>query len=203
VTVALQRAELLGQVAGLLAGMLPGLGEQAALEAAGRAAGHVPACRMLLEHLRSHPEALSSGSSAAPLSLIRLAHALAAAGIEEVVLPGCAGCGKVTADLRSWPGPEPACQSCYKDACRQPCAVCGSLARVAARGPAGPVCNRCYLRDPARHEECAVRAQTPGRLARRRWPAVLRGVLPAAPAAVRGLRPDPRGHRGHRRRAGV
>jgi hypothetical protein len=150
-----QRAELVSQIAGLLARMLPGLGEQAALEAAGQGAGNVPGCRALLEHLRRHPDALSSGSSVAPLSLIRLAHALAAAGAEGVVLPGCAGCGKVTADLRSWPGEGLACQSCYRDACRQPCAVCGSLARVAARGPAGPVCNRCYLRDPARHEECA------------------------------------------------
>jgi hypothetical protein len=150
-----QRAELVRQIAGVLAGVLPGLGEQVALAAAGRAAGTVPACRALLEHLRRHPDALSSGSSAAPLSVIRLVHALAAAGTEGVVLPGCAECGKVTADLRSWPGPGLACQSCYKDACRQPCAVCGSLARVAARGPADPVCNRCYWRDPARHEECA------------------------------------------------
>ena len=155
-TAARQRAELVSQIVGLLAGMLPGLGERAALVAAGQAAGNVPACRALREHLRRHPDALSSGSSAVPLSLVRLAHALAAAGTEGVVLPGCAGCGKVTADLRSWPGPGLACQSCYKDACRQPCAVCGSLARVAARGPAGPVCNRCYLRDPARHEgECS------------------------------------------------
>jgi len=155
VTAARQRAELVSQTAGLLAGRLPGLEEQAALEAAGQAAGTVPGCRALLEYLRYHPDALSSGSSAAPLSLIRLVHALAAAGAEGMVLPGCAGCGKVSADLRSWPGPGLACQSCYKDACRQPCAVCGSLARVAARGPAGPVCNRCYLRDPARHEKCA------------------------------------------------
>lgn len=147
-----QRAELLTQIAGLL----PGVAEQTALEAAGRAAGNVPGCQALLEHLRRHPGALSSGSSAVPLSLVRLAHALAAAGIEAVVLPGCAGCGKVIADMRSWPGPGLACQSCYKDACRQTCAVCGSLGRVAARGPAGPVCNRCYLRDPARHEECVA-----------------------------------------------
>ncbi len=150
-----QQAELVSQITGLLAGLLPGLGEQAALETAGQAAGTVPACRALLEHLRHHPDALSSGNSQGPLSLIRLAHALSAAGTEGVVLPGCAGCGKVTADLRSWPGPGLACQSCYKDACRRPCAVCGGLGRVAARGPAGPVCNRCYLRNPARHEECA------------------------------------------------
>ena len=54
---------LLGQIAGLLPGMLPGLTEQTALEAAGQAAGNVPACRALLEHLRGHPDALSSGSS--------------------------------------------------------------------------------------------------------------------------------------------
>ena len=148
-TAARQRAELVGRLASLLAGMLPGLAEQTAREAAGRAAGNVPALTALLEHLRSHPDALSSGSSPAPLSLIRLAHALAAAGTPGVVLPGCAACGKVTADLRSWPGL--ACQSCYKDSRREPCAACGALARVAARGPAGPVCNRCYLRDPDGH----------------------------------------------------
>lgn len=75
-TAARQRGELVSQIAGVLAGMLPGLEEQAALGAAGQAAGTVPGCRVLLEHLRYHPDALSSGSAAAPLSLIRLAHAL-------------------------------------------------------------------------------------------------------------------------------
>lgn len=42
------------------------------------------------------------------------------------------------ADLRSWPGTGLACQSCYQDARRQPCANCGATGRVAARGPGGP-----------------------------------------------------------------
>ena len=154
-TAARQRAELAGRLASLLAGMLPGLAEETAGEAAGRAAGNVPGFAALLEHLQNHPDALSSGSSKAPLALVRLAHALAAAGTPGVKLPGCVACGKVTADLRSWLGPGLACQSCYKDSRREPCAACGALARIAARETAGPVCNRCYLRDPARHEECA------------------------------------------------
>lgn len=154
-TPARQRAELTGQIAALLSRALPGLAEETAAAAVSQAAKNVPGCTKLLEHLQQHPDALGSGSSRAPSPVIRLAHALAAAGTPGVVLPGCSGCGKVTADLRSWPGPGLACQSCCKDARHQPCAVCGTLARVSMHGPAGPVCNRCYQRDPARHEECA------------------------------------------------
>lgn len=150
-----QRAELTSQITALLAGMPPGVDEETAFGAMGRAARNIPGCAALLGHLRDHPDALTSGSAQAPPSLIRLAHALAAAGVRGVVLPGCAGCGKVTADLRSWPGAGLACQSCYQDARCQPCANCGTTGRVAARGPDGPVCSRCYQRHLARHEECA------------------------------------------------
>lgn len=150
-----QRAELTSQIAVLVAGMLPGAGEEAARQAAGQAARNVPGCAALLDHLRAHPDALRSGRPEGPLSLVRLAHALATAGAPGVVLPGCAGCGKVTADLRSWPGSGLACQSCYQDARREPCARCGATARVNARGPDGPVCGRCYQQDPVWHETCA------------------------------------------------
>lgn len=150
-----QRAELTSRLAGLLAGLLPGLEEETARQAVEQATRNVPGCTALLEHLQHHPDALCSGSSQAPTALVRLAHALAAAGTPGVVLPGCAGCGKVTADLRAWPGSGLACQSCCQDACRQPCTRCGALARVAARGAAGPVCGCCYQRDPARRGQCA------------------------------------------------
>jgi hypothetical protein len=149
-----QRAELTSQITALLAATPPGVDEVTAFRALGQAARNIPGCAELLDHLRDHPDALTSGSAHAPPSLIRLAHALAAAGVPGVVLPGCAGCGKVTADLRSWPGAGLACQSCYQDARRRPCANCGTTGRVAASGPAGPVCGRCYQRDPARQEEC-------------------------------------------------
>ena len=58
-----QRTRLLAQIAGVLAGMLPGLAEQAALACGGPGRRNVPGCRALLEHLRYHPDALSSGSS--------------------------------------------------------------------------------------------------------------------------------------------
>ena len=161
-----QRAELTSQITALLAGMPPGVDEVTAFRAMGQAARNIPGYTALLGHLRDHPDALISGSAQVPSSLIRLAHALAAAGVPGVVLPGCAGCGKVTADLRSWPGAGLACQSCYQDARRQPCANCGTTSRVAARDPAGPVCGRCYQRDPARHEEC-TQCHQPRRVAYR------------------------------------
>ena len=148
-----QRAGGTSQITALLAATPPGVDEVTAFRALGQAARNIPGCAELLDHLRDHPDALTSGSAHAPPSLIRLAHALAAAGVPGVVLPGCAGCGKVTADLRSWPGAGLACQSCYQDARRRPCANCGTTGRVAASGPAGPVCGRCYQRDPARQED--------------------------------------------------
>ncbi len=149
-----RRAELTEQATRLLAQLLPELSEETARHAVEQSAKNVPGCTALLDHLQHHRDALRSGSSQVPSPLVRLAHALSAAGTDGVVLPGCGGCGKVTPDLRSWPGPGLACQSCYQDSRRQPCATCGTTDRVAARGPHGPVCRRCY-NDPARHEECA------------------------------------------------
>ena len=199
-----QRARLTGQLARLLAGMLPGLAEEAAHQAVGQAARSVLGCRALLEHLQHHPDALRSGSAQVPAALVRLVHALAAAGTPGVALPGCAGCGKVTADLRAWPRPGLACQSCYKDACRQLCARCGGLARVAARGPDGPVCGRCYQRDscPAGAVR-TLRAGPPGRLPRRAGAAAVRGVLSPPAAAVLEVRAGARHDRVHRQRAGL
>ena len=149
-----QRAELTSQITALLAATPPGVDEVTAFRALGQAARNIPGCAELLDHLRDHPDALTSGSAHAPPSLIRLAHALAAAGVPGVVLPGCAGCGKVTADLRSWPGAGLACQSCYQDARRRPCANCGTTGRVAASGPAGPVCVSCYPKVRAASVPC-------------------------------------------------
>jgi hypothetical protein len=88
-TPARHRAELTGQIAALLARALPGLAEETAAEAVSQATKNIPGCTKLLEHLQQHPDTLSSGSSRSPLPVIRLAHALSAAGVEGVVLPGC------------------------------------------------------------------------------------------------------------------
>lgn len=50
--------------------------------------------------LDEHPGALGSTPAAYPLALVRLAHALIEAGYQAVAVPACAGCGKITADLR-------------------------------------------------------------------------------------------------------
>lgn len=53
----------------------------------------------LAEHMATHPDALTSGSSLCPPVLLRLAEVLHEAG-HPVVRPGCARCGKIRSDLR-------------------------------------------------------------------------------------------------------
>lgn len=57
--------------------------------------------------LKEHPGARVTAPAAYPLALVRLAHALIEAGYQTVAAPACAGCGKITIDLRAqdrlWP----------------------------------------------------------------------------------------------------
>lgn len=50
--------------------------------------------------LEDHPGALVTTPAAYPLALVRLTHALIEAGYQTVAAPACAGCGKITTDLR-------------------------------------------------------------------------------------------------------
>lgn len=159
-TAAERRAALAERVVDRLRDLQPRLHPATARQAVTQAGKTVPSLQGLLDHLREHPEALVSGSPAAPPSLVRLVHALISADVVGLRPPGCAGCGKTTADLRGYGGLGLVCQSCYKDARRQACVRCGTVARVAAREQDGPVCNACYLRDPRRHEPCAGCGQT-------------------------------------------
>jgi hypothetical protein len=61
---------------------------------------HGRALREVDALLAEHPAALISTPAAYPLALVRLAHALAEAGYQMVAAPACAGCGKITIDLR-------------------------------------------------------------------------------------------------------
>jgi hypothetical protein len=51
--------------------------------------------------LKEHPGALVMPPAAYPLALVRLAHALLDAGYQAVAAPACAGCGRITMDLRA------------------------------------------------------------------------------------------------------
>jgi hypothetical protein len=89
------------RVTAILISSVPELDDRAArdvLAAAG--AGHGRVLREMDSLLKEHPGALVTTPASYPLALVRLAHALIEAGYLTVAAPACAGCGKITADLR-------------------------------------------------------------------------------------------------------
>ncbi|MBV8347469.1 MAG: hypothetical protein JOZ49_08035 [Mycolicibacterium sp.] len=124
----------------------------AALEQARAASGI--SLRQLADHFAAHPGALSSGDPNCPAVLVRLAHVLHGAGHEQVVRPGCSGCGKVIDLPRIGPAGR-VCQMCTVRASLSNCARCGrSDTRIAARRAEGGICFSCYRTDPEVVEEC-------------------------------------------------
>ncbi|MFE1610369.1 hypothetical protein ACFW7P_16655 [Streptomyces albidoflavus] len=78
----------------------------------------------LAEHMATHPDALTSGSSLCPPVLLRLAEVLHEAG-HPVVRPGCAHCGKIRSDLRQLRPEGRLCGSCdARSRKRETCARC-------------------------------------------------------------------------------
>jgi hypothetical protein len=62
--------------------------------------------------LKEHPGALVITPAAYPLALVRLAQALIEAGHQTVAAPACAGCGKITIDLRRKTASGRVCGTC-------------------------------------------------------------------------------------------
>jgi hypothetical protein len=92
--------DALDDAASVVAGLLPGLpAAQAATAVAAVTAGGLerlrpPRHRAIAAWLRTHPDALTSGASTAPLDVARLIDQLRAAGRDDVVAPRCADCGR-------------------------------------------------------------------------------------------------------------
>jgi ribosomal protein L40E len=109
----------------------------------------------LAAHMAAHPDALTSGSSACPPVLLRLARVLHESG-HPVVRPGCAGCGVIRDDLRQLREEGRLCGSCdARSRKNSTCGRCGNTGiLIVARRPDGGICHRCYRRDPEVVEEC-------------------------------------------------
>jgi ribosomal protein L40E len=133
----------------------------------------------LAAHMDEHPDALTSGSSASPLVLLRLASVLHEAG-HPVVRPGCARCGVIRTDLRQLRDEGRICGPCDARSRKNgTCGRCGATeVLIVARRSEGGICSRCYRRDPEVVEECrgcdrvrdpAVRLPDGGALCRACW----------------------------------
>lgn len=124
------------RVIACLISSVPGLDDGAArdvLDAAG--VGHGRALREIDALLKEHPGALVTTPVSYPLTLVRLAHTLIAAGYLTVTAPACASCGKTTADLRRKIASGRVCGTCAARDSKGTCARCGQAdLRPASRG---------------------------------------------------------------------
>ncbi|AHK27570.1 hypothetical protein OPAG_06532 [Rhodococcus opacus PD630] len=116
---------------------------------------HLTTPQTVLDHLRAHPDALTSGSSEGPAGLFRLLDTLADR-YPSVHRMRCARC----TDVRALPhrnGTTRICNRCYARTHLIVCVRCGRQGRAAVRDPAGgTVCDRCFKTDPTRHEPCTL-----------------------------------------------
>jgi hypothetical protein len=109
----------------------------------------------LASHMAGHPDALTSGSSLCPPTMLRLVHVLHKVG-HPVTRPGCAHCGTIRANLPRLRPEGRICGTCDAKTRLITCARCHRDGqRLSARRPEGPICNSCYRKDPATFEECA------------------------------------------------
>jgi hypothetical protein len=146
----------LARVVSCLAGSVPGLDTTAAQSALAAArADHGRGLREVDALLSEHPAALLATPAAYPLALVRLAHALTGAGYQEVAVPACAGCGKITTDLRRPTASGRVCGTCAARGSTGTCARCGRAGRISARRPEGGICSACYDKDEQVVTECS------------------------------------------------
>jgi hypothetical protein len=143
------REDVLGQ----LRDLLPGASDTAlGQHLVNAVATQIRPLRQLAEHLREHPDALTSGSPLCPAAWVRLTHELHAAGHVHVVRPGCAACQRVTVALGRVTPAGRICLRCHQRAhppTREPCGQCGHTAPVVTRAADGsPRCRRCHGRAP-------------------------------------------------------
>lgn len=101
----------------------------------------------LLEYLRSHPDALTSGEATGPSALRALLDVLAAEypGVQRT---RCHGCGAQRALPYRRKGAS-ICGRCYSRAHLKVCVRCGELGRPDSREDGGIVCSRCNIRSAA------------------------------------------------------
>lgn len=146
------RQTVLDRAAARVCAVVPGLDPTAAARFVERATvAHT--LRRLEAHLAHHPDALTSGSSDAPITLQRLAGLLADAGHPTVVVPGCLRCGKPALLPHLVDGGR-VCDHCRRFYHRAPCGRCRRDRPIATHTDRGdPLCHSCI---PRRREPCGT-----------------------------------------------
>ena len=108
----------------------------------------------VLWELDQRPALLAGEGALGSPRVNALIRALLGAGVPGIVAPACPSC-RQTAPLRYRLGEMRCCRRCYDRDRLETCSRCGQASDVASRTAAGgPVCSRCFRRDPANHEQC-------------------------------------------------
>jgi hypothetical protein len=144
------------RVISCLVASVPGLDTAVAQRALAAArADYGRALREVDALLTENPAALVTTPAAYPLALVRLAHALIGAGYQTLAAPACAGCGKITTDLRRSTASGRVCGTCAARGSAGTCARCGRSRRISARRSEGGICSACYDKDEQVVTECS------------------------------------------------
>ena len=105
--------------------------------------------RQLYQYLGDSPEAFIAPTHDCPAAFPRLLTLLAAAGYADAVtLLGCVRCGRTDLALRRNSPEGRCCPWCVIRTELRPCARCGHNGYIIAQRADGPVCRRCYNKDP-------------------------------------------------------
>lgn len=117
----------------------------------------------LVGYLAEYPQTLTAGGSSMPKVVAEFIYAAIAAGINGLVLPGCALCSRPRTLFHTHGDGERICTTCYSRLRVATCARCGRDGhRIRSHTPDGqPVCPRCH--DQAQQlEACAGCGQLRG-----------------------------------------
>ncbi len=149
------RARLVGHVQEATEWRMTPAQSQAVLEQA-KAWAPAPA-RQLDTHLAEYPDAWSAPSPHCPVTLVRLASLLDEAGFGDAITrPRCVRCGRPDPlPLKTLPEGR-CCGWCASKARIKTCGRCKQDGFIVTHREDGPICRRCYVKDPLVVEECAI-----------------------------------------------
>lgn len=143
---ATKRADQLAIVAGLLVALDPTVTQGTVEDLMTQVAPAPGARAALARHLAAHPGVLTAGGSRMPKVVAEFVYAAIAAGINGLVSPGCALCGRPRTLFHTHGDGERICTTCYSRLRTATCSSCGREGhRIRSHTLDGqPVCPRCH-----------------------------------------------------------
>ncbi|GAB2711476.1 hypothetical protein [Kitasatospora kifunensis] len=131
------------QSSALILAVLPDAPEQAVNDLVAQVTPTRVIARSLRDHLREHPDALTSGASKTPRAVLHLARLLADGPAPGVVRPGCLHCGQKEELVHLVPDGR-LCRRCYRLGRTDSCVNCGRVRPVHSRDETGGAwCTSC------------------------------------------------------------